>query len=409
MGKYLKLSTAMLSFMILAACGDDEANDSSNNEEINPTDISSESTTATEETEVEAPSSSSEVLNPNIAELTEGNVEVIYTNESPNYAHDMNGFKVFVNAYEIAKVTDMNGDFYIEFDDQTEGYIITAKITIDNTTDKAMYYTPNLLIQLANEYDYYQSGRTFVRDEYPKSGIETEVSKWAAGEKVTGLVTFTLTNDEFDALDAVKPKFVIEGGVADNSDFSGLYREDAIFDFTYNEDQAQAVANAHVFYPDRLTTGNMADKVLIFEDTAINETKQLADIKVTLEGIQYTETIPTPGNEERFRNFGDNGVVALTAKFILDNQSSEDINLLNISSKVTIDQNRGNVFAQGMIEPSAPDKIKAGEQGEKYHVFLFRKDEFEIFKMFDLEFGPFTKDDGSKQFKGETVTFTLPR
>lgn len=409
MGKYLKLSTAILSFMLLAACGDDEATDSSNNEETNPTEIASESTTATEETELEESSSSSEVLNPNIAELTEGNVEVIYTNESPNYAHDMNGFKVFVDAYEIAKVTDMNGDFYIEFDDQTEGYVITAKVTIDNTTDKAMYYNSNLLIQLTNEYDYYQSGRTFVRDEYPKSAIETEVSKWAAGEKVTGLVTFTLTNDEFAALDTVKPKFVIEGGVADNSDFSGMYREDAIFDFTYNEDQAQTVANAHEFYPDRLTTGNMADKVLIFEDTAINETKQLAEIKVTLEGIQYTETIPTTGNEERFRNFGDSGVVALTAKFILDNQSSEDINLLSISSKVKIDQNRGNVFAQGMVEPSAPQIIKAGEQGEKYHVFLFRKDEFEIFKTFDLEFGPFTKDDGKKQFKGETVTFTLPR
>jgi len=404
MGKYGKISIAMLSLMMLAACGDDD--ESSNSTENNSVEVADDANTQSTE---EVSSSSSEILNPNIAELTEGNVEIIYTNENPNFVHDMNGFKVSVDAYEIAKVTDMNGDFYIEFDDQTDGYVITAKVTLDNTTDKAMYYNSNLLIQLTNESDYYQSGRTFVREEYPKSSIEEETSKWGAGEKVTGLVTFPLTNDEFDALATVKPKLVIEGGLADNANFSGMYREKAIFDFTYSEEQAEVVANAPMFYPDRLTMGNMADKALIFENTAINETKQLADIKVTLEGIQYTEAIPTAGNEERFRNFGDSGVVALTAKFILDNQSTEDIRLLNIGSKVTIDENRGNVFAEGMVEPSAPDVIKAGEQGEKYHVFLFRKDEFGIFKQFDLEFGPFVKDDGKKQFKGETVKFNLPR
>ncbi|MCS0670189.1 hypothetical protein NX023_02810 [Cytobacillus firmus] len=62
-----------------------------------------------------------------------------------------------------------------------------------------------------------------------------------------------------------------------------------------------------------------------------------------------------------------------------------------------------------MAEPSDPKKILAGEQGDKYHVFLFRKDEFEIFKKFDLEFGPFVRDDGKGLFKNKTVKFSLPR
>ncbi|WP_274856561.1 hypothetical protein [Bacillus methanolicus] len=37
------------------------------------------------------------------------------------------------------------------------------------------------------------------------------------------------------------------------------------------------------------------------------------------------------------------------------------------------------------------------------------KDEFEIFKKFDLEFGPFYGTDGKELFKGKTVTFSLPR
>ncbi|MBX9976041.1 hypothetical protein [Cytobacillus firmus] len=51
---------------------------------------------------------------------------------------------------------------------------------------------------------------------------------------------------------------------------------------------------------------------------------------------------------------------------------------------MTIDNDRGNVLSQGMAEPSDLKEILAGEQGDKYHVFLFRKDEFEIFKKFDL-------------------------
>ena len=148
---------------------------------------------------------------------------------------------------------------------------------------------------------------------------------------------------------------------------------------------------------------------MIFEKLGINETQQLGDVKVTLEGVQYTEVIPTEANKERFSNFGDNGIVALTVKLKLDNQSDALISIRDIGSKVTIDKDRGNVLAQGMVEPVDPREIQAGEIGEKFHVFLFRKDEFEIYKKFDLEFGPLDGEDGKSLFKGKTVTFTLPR
>lgn len=58
------------------------------------------------------------------------------------------------------------------------------------------------------------------------------------------------------------------------------------------------------------------------------------------------------------------------------------------------DENRGTAYEKGMLEPVNPREIKAGSQGEKYHVFLFNKDEFEILKNFKLEFGPFIVDNG---------------
>lgn len=147
----------------------------------------------------------------NITEQSEGDVEVLYTNEDPGFKNDMDGFIVSVEKYQVLKVTDMNDDMYIEFDDQNDGYVVVAEVKVNNTKDKAMYYPSFLRLQGMNSTDFLTSSRTFVRDEYPKSEVEEETSKYAAGEEVTGLVTFTMTNDQFDVLQSVKPKLVIEG------------------------------------------------------------------------------------------------------------------------------------------------------------------------------------------------------
>ncbi|MGG3944040.1 hypothetical protein ABEV54_21735 [Peribacillus psychrosaccharolyticus] len=72
-------------------------------------------------------------------------------------------------------------------------------------------------------------------------------------------------------------------------------------------------------------------------------------------------------------------------------------------------ENRGTAYAKGMLEPVNPREIKAGSQGEKYHDFLFNKDEFEILKNFKLEFGPFIGDNGKALFKEKMAEFNLLR
>lgn len=39
-------------------------------------------------------------------------------------------------------------------------------------------------------------------------------------------------------------------------------------------------------------------------------------------------------------------------------------------------------------ETKEPNEINPGEKREKISVFLFRKDEFNLYKKFTLEFGP---------------------
>ncbi|MCI2256987.1 DUF5068 domain-containing protein [Domibacillus sp. PGB-M46] len=94
----------------------------------------------TSSAEEKSTSESSEILNPKIAAETEGNVEVVYTNKEPKFTHDMNGFKVLVDEYPIVKVTDMNEDSMIPFNDQINGYVVSAKAAIGNGTSKPMYY-----------------------------------------------------------------------------------------------------------------------------------------------------------------------------------------------------------------------------------------------------------------------------
>ena len=419
MGKAKVLTATIISaaMLLLSACGNEEKTSGTKTEpskETTNAPTEEKENTKVEETKETSSENSGEVLNPSIAEESEGNVEVIYTNKDPKYTHDLDGFKISVDEYQIVKVTDMNEYSKILFDDQIDGYVVTTKVTIENGTDKPMYFNNNHKIQLNNDLDYIPSDwKNFVPEDQQINKIKKnkeQISLFEADEKVTGLMTFTLTNDEFDKLKTVKPKYIIEGGVADNDQYKNSnLQESPAYDFIYSDEQANETAGQPKFYQDRLTTDNWADKKMIFEKSGINDTQQIGDVKVTVEGVQYTEVIPTEANKQMFSDFGDSGVAALTVKVKIDNQSSSPVSISNLGTILNVDDNRARFLSQGMAEPSDPDEIAAGQTGEKLHVFLFRKDEFQLYKKFTMEFGPFIAKDGNEAFKGRTATFTLPR
>lgn len=373
---------------------------------------SGEGTEGTDSGSEMSAAASGEVMNPFIAEDSQGDVEVVYTNTEPGFTHDMDGFKVSVDGYQIVKVTDISEDYRIPFKDQTEGYVVSAKVTLENGTGKAAYYNNSHKIQLGSSYEYVPSNWKYLNEEKnrPHSKTEDEIGKYGKGEKVSGILNFLFTNEQFETLKTVKPKYIIEGGMADNSEFKDSFRGDsAAYDFIYSDESKQASDSQPDFYQDKLTAENIADKEMIMEKTDINETKEIGDVKITLDGVQYTEITPTEANKPRFRNFEGNGIVALTVKFKIDNQSKEDLTLASIGSILSIDKNRGRVLNEGMVEPSEPRYLEAGASGEKLHVFLFNKDEFEIFKKFELEFGPLLDADSKRLFKERKAVFAIPR
>ncbi len=192
----------------------------------------------------------------------------------------------------------MDQSMAIRFDGQTEGYVLTSKVTITNSHNEPRFYNNTHNIRLTNQFDYIPSNpRNFIAEEDRiASKAETEISKLGANETVSGLLTFAMTNEKFEILKTVKPKYVIEAGVAKDKTFKDSVKGDEVFDFVYSEEQGQEVAAGSSFYQDRLTTENMA-------------------------------------------------------------------------------------------EPDASSVVEPGAKGEKYHVFLMRKDEFGLYKKFELEMG----------------------
>lgn len=408
------LAMFILSFtLVLSACGNDEKASKAEAETKPKTEKTEAAKEEKTDEKTEAAAASGE-LNPAIAEETEGNVEVVYTNNEANYTHDMNGFKVTVDGYEIAKVTDMNESAKILFDDQIDGYVITAKVTLENGTDKQMWYSNYHRLQLANDFDFISSDwKNYVPEDKQINRIkknQDDFTVFEPKEKVAGFVTFALTNEEFERMKTVKPKYIIEGGVADNDSFENSFQQNSqSYDFIFSDEQAKQVSSQPQFYQDRLSSDNWADKKMIFEKAGINETQQIGDVKVTLDGVQYTEIIPTEANKEMFTDFGTNGIAALTVKMKIDNQSKDPVSITNVHTILNVDDNRARYMSQGMAEPSSQPDIAAGQQGEKMLVYLFRKDEFDLYKKFSLEFGPFIAADGNEAFKGRKATFALPR
>lgn len=259
--QWFRIFSVFVILVFLGACGNKEetVEKPEDHEVQGEQDGVEEEEVQEEDTEREEPHNvidvtSTENWNPALEEKTGGTVEVLYSNSERGYVNDLGGLIVTVEGYQIVRVTDMNQGQGLFFED-LEGYFVTAKATTENTTDKDLYYNNIIRIQLADAYDYIQSDSKFyVPEEWYIWRDSERVSFIKAGEKIEYLVTFNFTNEEFDRMQSVEPKFVIEGRASENEDYSDGFGEDAIFDFVYSEEHAEAVASAPDFYPDRLTT-----------------------------------------------------------------------------------------------------------------------------------------------------------
>ncbi|EIT84434.1 hypothetical protein A374_15404 [Fictibacillus macauensis ZFHKF-1] len=367
MGRHKMLAVGILSgALLLSAC---------NNQEV----VSSKKKASAEKKE------SNGLLNSKLEKKSGGKAEIIYTNKEPNLVNDMEGFKTSVDEYQVARVTDASteeADY--RFKQQKKGYVVMMKLTYENTSDKTLYHNINDVGIYDKDPSYERSPDGTFQDasDSMHGDRKDNKHKFDAHEKVTGIATLALTDSEYKQMESLNAKIKLGGGAKETEDFGGkTYGDDKVANFILNEEQGKKVAEQNKFYPDKLLTDNLVTKKMVKEIKDIKETNEFKGIKTTIEGAQYTEITPTPENKRRFGSMADGKMIALTLKVKTENGTKNAIE--ESSSTLHIDGDRSYMLNQNMVQPKF-NIVKPHGQNENLIVFIFRKDEFSIYKKFDI-------------------------
>ncbi|MCR6109124.1 DUF5068 domain-containing protein [Bacillus sp. A301a_S52] len=414
------VGVALSTLVLLAACGANDENNNENeaaaanenveeNEEVNDEEETNNEENEEVDEQPETEVTEGEIFNTTIAEETGGDVELIYTNNDPGYINDLEGFEIAIEAYEVVKVTNITASEAPQFKGDREGYVVTAKATLKNNRDSTVYYNANIGVKLADSFDVIHSdSRTYIPEEHMLEADEgTNVYK--AGTEKEFWVVSRITTDQYEEIDNNGARYVLEASAAENEDYSGPLGTEASFEFVSNPDQAQSFADTPDWYADGLTTDNLGTKELITEFPDLNITEEIEGLSLTLEGIQYVDFVPNEINEGAFVNYGDEDLVALTAKVLMENNSGETIDLNLTPFQLDVNDEEVRINSQGMVENQSVVELEDGQSAEKYVVFLFHKKYFDVYENMKIKAGPFRGEDVSLLFSEDILEFEIPK
>src|SRR5699024_10881875 len=150
-------------------------------------------------------------------------------------------------------------------------------------------------------------------------------------------------------------------------------------------------------------------KEMLDEEEGIDETEELGDIKVTLDGSQLTEFEPSDDEAARFDSF-ENGTVLLTVKFDIEENSHEPIAKDSASSKLTMNDGSMSTLDEGMLlDYDFEEAIEPGDSDELLQVFLLDKRDYEDWegRSYEVELGPIRDIDAQDISGGKKAEFDL--
>ena len=403
----LIVGSVLSAVLLLGACTDKEEDAvelEKPEEQVEQPEIEEVETEVVEEPEAVV---DGEILNPYIAEKTGGDVEVVFTNSSPGLKHTYgDDVTIEIEQYEVVHVTNMNESGKTEFQGEAEGYVLTYKMKLDNQMDEDVFFNASTMMKSEDATENLYMKAHFVnRDDWMKDESTGEVMQYSKGKSFSGMQAYAMTKAQFERIKA--PTLTISEPFLEG-DPGKMFGEKAVFKLPFTELETEKAVASSELYPDKMVTDNVADKEVFFSKEDINESKAIEGVNVTLDGVQYANVMPTTGHADRFSNFGDGPLVAITAKFTVENASDEAFSKFLIEKKLILDQNRGTLRSEGMLEPSAQGDLNPGESDEVIAVFLFREDEFNLLKELDLQFGPLADENAKKLYKEKSVTFKLP-
>ncbi|MFS0724890.1 copper amine oxidase N-terminal domain-containing protein [Paenibacillus sp. 1P07SE] len=159
-------------------------------------------------------------------------------------------------------------------------------------------------------------------------------------------------------------------------------------------------------YQNKLVTEGFADKEVLKERTP-DFTEEHGGIEINLIGYQWAKVDVKPAHQQSFTGFGDQGIIELTAKYVVTNNSGQSINVNTIESAVRSEALSANVLETTDLRSPMPDELKPGASIERLAVFLIPADRFGQFTSMKLTFGNVMTTGGKDLFENQVLAFSI--
>src|SRR5699024_924303 len=266
------------------------------------------------------------------------------------------------------------------FDDQTDGGVLITKYTLKNDTDEDYSYMPMIPATYVGAEKNLDNYRDILPEDEQLAIMLTSDDDYTvkAGEEVTGYYTYPAGEDRLqDIIDAGEVEVEVPQPKEDNEDSSTAIGKEGKFIISLSDESADKNEDkaSKGFYEDAVTADNMGEKEILDEEEGIDETEELGDIKVTIDRYKSNECEPKDDEEERvdlghikltlehyqfteieqnvdeasrFDSF-ENGIVLLTVKFDIENNSDDPIGKDSASSKLTMNDGSMYTLDEGML------------------------------------------------------------
>lgn len=423
MVRKLSILCALMFFSMIVVIGcssndkEQDVNDSEVGETKDDLNVDSEED-ETSETEEEMASSGDSVdfteLIEYMEETTEGTANVLYENNEQQ-THDSDVVSVMLDGYTLVELNDFHTNYSIPFDDETNGGVIIAKYIVENSGDEDVYFMTDFHIEYTGTTKYHNNYDELLPEDVQIRKMLSPSTDYLlkAGETITGYYAYPFSPELLDKIiDLSTVTVMVNEPHSEKGDVNSKFGKEGQFVLALNEEGAKKAEENAAFYNDKATYENMGEKKMLEEKHDINKSEMLRDVKVTLDGYQFTEFVPNEVEEPRFSNF-TNGIVLLTAKFLVDNGGDQEIDQGAIISSLYV--NDGSQYMRNEIMLGTykyGDVIEPGESDELLQVYILDQEQYEKIwkdKSFEIEVGPFKNQEAKDISKGNTVLFQLPK
>lgn len=350
---------------------------------VHAEDSNSSSVTTSENVASETTSSIETVLEnlKQTTEVTESNL--IYQN-TREQSVEGNGVKIIVHDYSFVELKNFTKNLSFTFEDQTEiGYVLLIDMSFVNDTDKPAYVGLEEDVAIPTIARTYRHAPNLIDEQY---ALETAVNhannyEIPANTVVRGFRAIPIQLNAAKKIEELGEATMTLSGIRSTPEISikyDLLQSEKII-LPMSKDKEAKVDFAKQFYKDRVTAENQGEKQMI-EEATVGETKEVNQIKLTLDGYQIVDFLPNQDFVDRFVNFKD-GVVLITAQITIKNESTDQIVRAEGTHGNLILNDNISVLNQGLLELPLNDVLlKQGDETTMHIVFAISKDDYNLYK-----------------------------